>query len=206
MRKKRSESFFGIHFDFHAMPEQTVCEEYRPELIARLLDEAKPDFVQCDTKGHAGLSSYPTDIGNRASTYREDPLAMWRKLTAQRDIALYAHHSGLYDRKVAEQHPDWAVVDEDGNVSEEYLSPFSPYAEEFLIPQIKEMYDRYGIDGVWVDGECWDSISITANTRPRHILTNTKRLPPKEVRRDTRSTESFAERASAATLTDTSRL
>lgn len=153
--KKRAESFFGIHFDFHAMPSQTVCEDYRPDLIARLLDEAKPDFVQCDTKGHAGLSSYPTEIGNRADSIKEDPLAMWRRLTAERDIALYAHHSGLYDMKVAEQHPDWAVVDADGNVSTEYLSPFSPYAEEFLIPQIKEMYDKYHIDGVWVDGECW---------------------------------------------------
>ena len=155
MKKKRFESFFGIHFDFHAMPGQTVCEDYRPDLIARLLDEAKPDFVQCDTKGHAGLSSYPTDIGNRADAIREDPLAMWRSLTDERDIALYAHHSGLYDMKVAEQHPDWAVVDAEGNVSSEYLSPFSPYAEEFLIPQIKEMYDNYHIDGVWVDGECW---------------------------------------------------
>lgn len=137
------------------MPGQVVAEGYRPDLIARLLDEAKPDFVQCDTKGHAGLSSYPTDIGNRAYEYREDPLAMWRRLTEERDIALYAHHSGLYDIKVVEQHPDWAVVNEKGEVSTEYLSPFSPYADEFLIPQIKEMYDRYHIDGVWVDGECW---------------------------------------------------
>ena len=155
MKKKRCESFLGIHFDFHAMPGQTVAEEIRPDLIARLLDEAKPDFVQCDTKGHAGLSSYPTDIGNRADVIKNDPLAMWRRLTEEREIALYAHHSGLYDIKIAEQHPDWAVVDAEGTVSREFLSPFSPYADEVLIPQIKEMYDKYHIDGVWVDGECW---------------------------------------------------
>ena len=155
MKKKRSESFFGIHFDFHAMPGQTVCEDFRPELIARLLDEAKPDFVQCDTKGHAGLSSYPTDVGNRADAFCHDPLLTWRTLTEERNIALYVHHSGLYDMKVVELHPDWAVVDANGVQSKEYLSPFSPYAEEFLIPQIKEMYDRYHVDGVWVDGECW---------------------------------------------------
>lgn len=155
MKKKRSESFFGIHFDFHAMPGQTVAEDIRPDLIARLLDEAKPDFVQCDTKGHAGLSSYPTDIGNRADAIKNDPLEMWRRLTEERDIALYVHHSGLYDMKIAEQHPDWAVVDAEGKVSDEFLSPFSPYVDEILIPQMKEMYDRYRVDGVWVDGECW---------------------------------------------------
>ena len=155
MRKKRAESFIGIHFDFHAMPGQTVTEVVRPELIERLLDAAKPDFVQCDTKGHPGLSSYPTEVGNRAEIIREDPLAMWRRITAERDIALYAHHSGLYDIKIAEQHPDWAVENADGSINKEYLSPFSPYADEVLIPQIKEMYDKYHIDGVWVDGECW---------------------------------------------------
>ena len=140
MRKKRAESFFGIHFDFHAMPGQIVAEDFRPDLIERLLDGAKPDFVQCDTKGHAGLSSYPTDVGNRADEIREDHLAMWRRLTAERDIALYAHHSGLFDFKIAEQHPDWAVVSEKGERSPSYLSPFSPYADEILIPQIKELY------------------------------------------------------------------
>ena len=155
MKKKRAESFFGIHFDFHAMPGQTVCEDYRPDLIAKLLDAAKPDFVQCDTKGHQGLSSYPTDVGNRADAIKEDPLAMWRRLTAERDIALYVHHSGLYDIKIAEQHPDWAVLNADGSVNKEYLSPFSPYADEILIPQLKEMYDKYKVDGAWIDGECW---------------------------------------------------
>ena len=155
MKKKRARSFLGIHFDFHAMPGQTVCRPFRPDLTARMLDAVRPDFVQCDTKGHPGLSSYPTDVGNRADEILHDPLRMWRDLTEERDIALYGHHSGLYDRKAAELHPDWAVVDENGNVSQEFLSPFSPYAEELLIPQLKELCDVYRLDGAWVDGECW---------------------------------------------------
>ena len=37
MPKKRRESAFGIHFDFHAMPSQVVAEDFRPDLIAKLL-------------------------------------------------------------------------------------------------------------------------------------------------------------------------
>lgn len=155
MKKKRAQSFLGIHFDFHAMPGQTVCRPFRPDLTARMLDAVRPDFVQCDTKGHPGLSPYPTDVGNRADEILHDPLRMWRDLTEERDIALYGHHSGLYDRKAAELHPDWAVVDENGKVSQDYLSPFSPYADELLIPQLKELCDEYRLDGAWVDGECW---------------------------------------------------
>ena len=114
MPKKRNQSAFGIHFDFHAMPEDTVPELWKPEYYAEMLDAVKPDFVQCDTKGHAGLSSYPTEVGTRANLAC-DILQMMRQETAKRDIALYGHHSGLYDQKAAADHPDWAVVDADGN-------------------------------------------------------------------------------------------
>lgn len=43
MDKKRADCYFGIHFDFHAMSGQAVCEYFRPDLIARVLDELKPD-------------------------------------------------------------------------------------------------------------------------------------------------------------------
>ena len=52
--KKRKDSFFGIHFDFHAVEGQIVGEDFRPEVVAELLDKTKPDFAQCDTKGHFG--------------------------------------------------------------------------------------------------------------------------------------------------------
>ncbi|MBO7152186.1 MAG: hypothetical protein J6W67_00135, partial [Lentisphaeria bacterium] len=109
MPKKRRESTFGIHFDFHAMPGDTVPSIWKPEYYAQMLDAVNPDYVQCDTKGHAGLSSYPTDAGNRADI-KTDILKMMREETAKRGIALYGHHSGLYDQKAAADHPEWAVV------------------------------------------------------------------------------------------------
>ena len=153
--KKRADSFFGIHFDFHAFPGETVGADFRPEVVAELLDRVKPDYVQCDTKGHPGLSSYPTRIGTQADYIKEDVLKMWRGLTKERDIALYAHHSGLFDENAAKIHPEWALKDEEGNVSEYYMSVFGPYADELLIPQLKELALDYKLDGAWVDGECW---------------------------------------------------
>ena len=99
-RKNRKECFFGVHFDFHAMPGETVGAVYEPEVVAKMLDTVKPDFVQCDTKGHPGLSSYPTKAGNQADEIAHDVLRMWRDLTSERGIRLYAHHSGLFDRAV----------------------------------------------------------------------------------------------------------
>ena len=155
MPKKRKDCFLGIHFDFHAMPGQTVAEYFDPDSFREMLDRVKPDFLQFDTKGHAGLSSYPTKAGTRADEIRVDVLGFLREETEKRDIALYGHHSGLFDRKAIELHPDWAVINADGTRNESYVSPFSPYADELLVPQLKELALDYRLDGAWVDGECW---------------------------------------------------
>ena len=178
MRKKRADCFLGIHFDFHAMPSQVVCERFRPDVIARVLDEIKPDFVQCDTKGHPGLSSYPTNVGNRADAILADPLRTWRDLTRERGILLYGHHSGLFDKKAIELHPDWAVVNNEGVPSKDYVSPFSPYIDELLIPQLTELCDAYGLDGAWVDGECWGAKLDYSKYATEAYLKETGKLPP----------------------------
>ena len=137
--KKRSDSFFGLHFDFHPTEDIVVGDDLRYDVIAKLLDETKPDYVQVDTKGHPGLSSYPTKVGTPAPLMRGDHLRMWRELTAERGIALYGHHSGLFDKRVCKDHPEWAVVNEDGSVNQEFLSVFSEYDDKFLIPQLLEL-------------------------------------------------------------------
>ena len=154
---KRKDLFFGLHFDFHAGENDTVAKIFEPEAFALVLDRVKPDYVQCDTKGHPGISSYPTKVGTPAARILHDVPRLLRRLTAERGIALYAHHSGVYDARAAHDHPNWAIVDENGEVSPDYMSVFSPYADEILIPQLKELRDDYGFDGAWVDGECWAS-------------------------------------------------
>lgn len=154
-KKRRSDSFFGLHFDFHPPANVVVAENLRHDVIAKLLDEVKPDYVQIDTKGHPGYSSYPTKVGQPAPFMRGDQIKMWRELTEERGIALYGHHSGLYDMYQATHHPEWAVVDADGAYNTEFLSMFGEYDDKFLIPQLKELALDYKLDGAWVDGECW---------------------------------------------------
>ena len=154
-RKKRTEAFFGIHFDFHAAQGQIVPSVYRPESFETMLDAVNPDYVQCDTKGHPGISSYSTKVGNPPENCPHDVLKTIREITAKRDIPLFGHYSGLYDVLICAQHPDWAAVTPDGNRSANYLSVFSPYVDKLMIPQLKELAGVYKLDGAWVDGDCW---------------------------------------------------
>lgn len=156
-RLRRSESFLGIHHDFHARDiDVPVGQNTTREMVEAIIKRVRPDYIQTDCKGHHGLSSYPTKVGNAAPVIVGDPLRVWRDVTAEHGVALYVHYSGIVDAKALELHPEWARLDENGGKDpSNAVSLFSPYAEELMIPQIKELIDEYGIDGVWVDGDCW---------------------------------------------------
>ena len=153
--RKRKDSFFGLHFDFHAGRNSKGLGECHVELIDEMLEKVKPDFVQCDTKGHPGISSYPTKVGNPAPEMKGDLLKTWRELTKKHDVALYSHYSGVWDSEAVSKNPDWAVVNENGERNENLTSVFGPYADKLLVPQLIEIANDYGLNGVWVDGECW---------------------------------------------------
>ena len=154
--------FFGLHFDLHPMKTDTsLGAETTYEHIRTELEKVRPDFVQYDCKGHVGYAGYPTKIGVPSPGVKKDALKIWRKVTRDLGIPLSVHYSGVWDQVQAELHPDWQRLKADGTpYGTESGNPYSlgadsPYDEELLIPQLKEVIDLHDIDGVWVDGECW---------------------------------------------------
>lgn len=152
----RSECFFGLHFDLHPQAGDTeLGREATLENVRALLERTDPDFVQYDCKGHAGYTGYPTEVGWASPGIVQDALAIWRQATRERNTGLYVHYSGVWDTVALEHHPEWAVVNADGSRDPNSTSVFGPYVDELFIPQVKEVIDRYDIDGIWADGECW---------------------------------------------------
>ena len=155
-RLTRAESFLGIHFDCHMNERCTqVGKTVTPRMIERIIEQVHPDYIQCDCKGHRGITAFPNSLGNAAPGFVRDQLKIWRKVTAKHGVALYMHYSGVWDNEALARHPSWARVDEHGKRDKRITSVFGPYVDKLLIPQLKDLIDRYGIDGVWVDGECW---------------------------------------------------
>ncbi len=158
-RIKRADAFLGIHFDFHAGPDCTeIGKNTTPEMIERIIDLVHPDYLQIDCKGHRGLTSYPTKVGNPAPGFVGDPLRVWREVTARRGVSLYMHYSGVWDSEAIIQHPDWAVRNANGSTNKNATSFFGPYADRLLIPQLRELAGEYRVNGAWIDGECWASM------------------------------------------------
>jgi hypothetical protein len=158
-RMKRAEAFLGIHFDFHAGKDcDRVGARTTPEMVQTVIEKVKPDYLQIDCKGHPGYSSYPTKVGNPAPGFVGDPLRIWREVTRQRGIPLFMHYSGVWDGHAVAAHRDWAAIHASGKPDDKATSVFGPYADQLLIPQLRELAGEYGVDGAWVDGDCWATI------------------------------------------------
>jgi hypothetical protein len=158
-RLKRADSFLGVHYDFHAGPDcKEIGKNTTRAMVENIINQVRPDYLQIDCKGHRGLSSYPTRIGNQAPGFVGDPLRVWRKVTAEHGVALYMHYSGVWDSEAIIRNPAWGAVNADGKVNGNATSFFSPYADRLLIPQLRELAGEYHVDGVWLDGECWASV------------------------------------------------
>jgi hypothetical protein len=152
----RKDAFFGLHFDLH--PQETdilLGADISEDNIRNLLTRVKPDYVQYDCKGHAGWTGYPTAVGWASPGIVKDSLAVWRKATRDLGVGLFIHYSGVWDSKAVKEHPEWARVSPDGKRDPNATSVFGPYVDKLLIPQLKEVTAKYGLDGVWADGECW---------------------------------------------------
>ena len=174
MAKRRCDSFFGMHFDFHANPDEKNIGEFLDEVhLSQLFEEVKPDYVQCDCKGHKGICSYPTKVGKQAPDIKGDILEFWRKMTQKYDVALYAHYSGVWDEYQSNLHPEWDALKQDGSKDRFALSVFSKYNDELLIPQLKELAGQYKLDGVWIDGDCWGTICDFSDNAKNEYLKRT---------------------------------
>lgn len=157
-RKSRVDSFFGVHFDFHAQGyDPVIGSNTTPAMVQALIDITKPDYFEIDTKGHPGYSSYPTRVGNHAGRFFGDPLRVWRETTAKNGVALYGHHSGILDDRACALHPDWRALNASGGVIGT-MSLLGAYPAQLLIPQLVELACDYGLDGAWLDGDCWGCV------------------------------------------------
>ncbi len=156
----RKESFFGLHFDLHPNEhDMALGADVTEEMLEYLLTRVKPDYVQYDCKGHRGYTGYPTKVGWASPGIQRDALAVWREVTCRHDVALFIHYSGVYDKVAVEHHPEWARGTPEGAPDPNGItSTFGPYVDELLIPQLKEVFGQYDLNGAWVDGECWATL------------------------------------------------
>ena len=104
-RKRRADSFFGLHFDLHAQETDVqLGADATEKMLEGLIRRVRPDYVQYDCKGHAGYTGYPTKVGWPSPGIKKDALKLWRRVTKRHGVALYIHYSGIIDMVAVKHH------------------------------------------------------------------------------------------------------
>lgn len=163
--------YFGLHYDLHAKETDTeLGMRCSPKELIPMLRLMGADFVQTDCKGHPGYTSWFSRVPNASvpPKLRKDAMKQWREATRQLGLPLHCHYSGIWDKAAGAKHPAWSIIDSKGRLAGsppqgqnagaptgEKMCPRGGYLEGLMIPQMKELIDRYGVDGFWIDGDLW---------------------------------------------------
>ncbi len=153
--KKR---YFGLHYDLHAnMADTELGVRAVPRVLVPQLERLAPDFVQTDCKGHPGYTSWFSQVPDASVSpgVKQDALQGWRTATAKLELPLHCHYSGIWDDAAGNKHPEWCRLDAKGQAVAGRMCPRSEYLDQLMLPQMRELIDRYGVDGFWVDGDIW---------------------------------------------------
>ncbi len=145
------------HFDFHSHRNVRIGAQSQPTEVARQLADAGVEEIITFAKGHCGYSYYPTDL---PTCYRHprmvgDPFGDLVQAVTARGIRVLAYVSFGIDGEGARHHPHWRQHTHHGPMESAdhfiCICPFTPYLEDCLLPQCREILERYPVDGFFFD-------------------------------------------------------
>lgn len=144
-----------IHLDFHTPRGIEVASRFDEEKFFKTIRETNADSIAIFAKDHYGHSYYPTRIGYPHPDLKFDLFGSMLNACKKAGLKVFAYISVGWDNWVAEKFPQWMQVDSNGvPILAGYwrtLCLNSPYTEEYLFPQLREVLENYEIDGIWLD-------------------------------------------------------
>ncbi|WP_256760979.1 family 10 glycosylhydrolase [Cohnella sp. WQ 127256] len=152
------ENIRQVHIDFHMpeFPRESITNFNAQEFVSEFV-RAKVNVIGVFTKCHFGNAFYDNTVGHKHSGLKEDFFGEVLTEAKKHDIKVIAYYSLGTDAHAVLHNPDWYQVDEKGQVrgSEgtvwELPCINSPYREELVIPQVKEITEKYEMDGYLFD-------------------------------------------------------
>lgn len=142
----------SIHWDHHP---QDAAQHYgagtEVSQIRHYLQTVKPDIVQYHTIGCMGYVNFPSAIAPVVAGLVGDPVMKWAQ-TCKEEAVAFGCYAASFDCQFPYAVPQWRCINRAGAVSDHNYCPNGPWTEEFFIPFLHEVIDRYHPVHFWLDG------------------------------------------------------
>ncbi len=134
-----------------------------PANILPFLKELELGYLCIYAKGHSGYTTWNSSLQTQHTQLTQDMPKAFRDYTRQANTRLVLYFSGLLDGLAGVRHPDWRMQNLDGsdkaflqdfkNIVAHANCPLSPFFDEWVSVQLRELIEAYDPDGIWVDGD-----------------------------------------------------
>jgi len=147
-----------LHPDFHVPGEITgVGKEFDGLAYTAKLKSHSVDTIVVFAKCHYGFSYYPTEIGTVHPGLEKDLVKEIAKGANVSGLECVVYYSVFLDTEVVKKHPTWRLQPErsatikPGSIKYEPVCVNSPYLEELMIPQTREILEQYPVEQMFFD-------------------------------------------------------
>jgi hypothetical protein len=148
-----------LHLDSHFAGFSNVYEGFDAEKAAQMYADAGFQLVSYFAKCWGGYSYYPTKIGIVHPTSRADYTGELTVALKKRGIRRIVYFMMMTERELQQEHPEWVVSGDPSNWAPENIRKQetaimcynSPYTDRVAIPQMKEILQKYDVDGFFID-------------------------------------------------------
>lgn len=135
----------------------------RREDLLPVLRDLELGYICIYAKGHGGFTTWPSSLNTRHAMLAQDMPSLFREVTRETGTRLVFYFSGLLDGLAGQRHPDWRMQRPDGS-DQQYFDdfrfftiyancPHSPFWDEWVSIQLRELIEQYDPDGFWFDGD-----------------------------------------------------
>lgn len=166
-----------IHLDFHTSELiENIGVDFKPEEFARTLKNAHVDSITLFTRCHHGMLYYDSkQFSEYVHPHLKDRHFLEHQVEACHalDIDVNLYTTVCWDRLVAEKHPEWICIDENGALYDfkgkgyyeagfyKNLCVNTPY-REYLKEQFEEALRLIPAEGAWFDAAFITECNCTA--------------------------------------------
>ena len=158
-----------------------------PKTYVEMLKLGNVKLTMVSASSHVGKCSYPTKVGRMHRGVKgRDVLGEIIDLAHKEGMYITIYNSLIYNNWAYDQHPEWRIVDVNGNTSRErpgwdgrrgVCCPNAPGYRKFVLDQAEELCKNYEFEDITFDMTFWPTVCYCSSCKARYKQETGEEIP-----------------------------